>query len=255
MATLKPPSATHRSSSQPPGPPRAPLKADPSATIADTAVFQGTHPITIGPGTVIHPRARFYSYEGPITIGDGCIISEKAVIGAAPESASKERSASSSRTASPSPSTPTDDTTQTIRTPAPEQGLPIRISYFVTIGPLSSILPGSHIHSAAAIDSLATIHRNAEVGSHAKICAGCVVPQNGRVAEWTVVWGSGIGQRRARARGARPPCSAVRVAARAAQVPVPGSAPEGKLIEDARLMVLVREREALGKMIAGAKKR
>lgn len=204
MATLKPPSATHRSSSSaPPGPPRAPVKADPSATIADTAVFQGTHPITIGPGTVIHPRARLYSYEGPITIGDGCIISEKAVIGAAPESASKERSASSSRTASPSPSpsTPTDGTTtttQTIHTPTPEEGLPIRISYFVTIGPLSSILPGSHIHSAAAIDSLATIHRGAEIGSHAKICAGCVVPQNGRVAEWTVVWGSGVGQRRTR---------------------------------------------------------
>jgi hypothetical protein len=47
------------------------------------------------------------------------------------------------------------------------------------------------------------------------------------------------------------------VAAQVAGIPVPAPAPEGKIIEDARLMVLQKEREVLGRMIvpAGAGKK
>lgn len=47
------------------------------------------------------------------------------------------------------------------------------------------------------------------------------------------------------------------VAAQVAQIPAPGPAPSGKVIEDARLMVLQKEREILGRMLvpAGPKKR
>jgi carbonic anhydrase/acetyltransferase-like protein (isoleucine patch superfamily) len=221
MATLKPPGRPVTT-----GPPKAPLKADATATIADTAVFQGTHPVTIGAGTIIHPRARFYAYEGPIIIGDGCIISEKAVIGAQPTQSESKETAT-------------------------------RLSYFVTVGPSSTIHPGAHIHSSATIEALATINRNADIGSHSKICSGCEVPVKGKVDEWVVVWGSGLGQRRKRAREAKEPGSAVVVAAQVAQVPVPGPAPKGSVIEDARLMVLQKEREVLARMIvpAGTKKK
>ncbi|OQD74557.1 hypothetical protein PENDEC_c010G04500 [Penicillium decumbens] len=225
MATLKPPPTRP----SPTGPPKAPLKADATATIADTAVFQGTHPVTIGAGTIIHPRARFYTYEGPIVIGDGCIISEKAIIGAQP---TYTQSRMSGETAT-------------------------RLSYFVTVGPSSTIHPGAHIHSSATIEALVTIHRGADIGSHSKICSGCEIPAKGKVDEWVVVWGSGLGQRRKRAREAKGPGPAVVVAAQVAQVPVPGPAPKGKVIEDARLMVLQKEREVLAKMIvpAGLKKK
>lgn len=244
MATLKPPPAQHRST--PAGPPKAPVKADPTTTIADTAVFQGKHPITIGANTVIHPRARFYSYEGPIIIGDGCIISEKAVVGAQPASS---KSSSSSRSASPTPEISTPTETQP---PQQNQDLTTRLSYFVTVGPQSTIRPGAHIHSSACIEALATIHRYAEIGSHTKICSGVEVTEGGTVPEWTVVWGNGIGQRRRRAREAKGPGPAVVVAAKVTQSPVPGLAPEGKVIEDARLMVLQKEREVLGRMIVPA---
>ncbi|KAJ5898811.1 hypothetical protein N7495_003555 [Penicillium taxi] len=230
MATLKPPPVQHRSSSSSPSPPKAPLKVDPTATIADTAVFQGTYPVTIGAGTVIHPRAKFYTYEGPITIGDGCVISEKVVIGVAPTRGSRS-------------TTPDPTSTREIAT---------HLSYFVTIGPQSTIYPGAHIHSAAVVEPLVTINRNADIGSHAKICSGCVVPERSSVAEWMVVWGSGVGQRRRRAREAKAPGPAIVVAAQVAQVPLPAPAPEGKLIEDARLMVLKKEREALARMIVPA---
>ena len=255
MATLKPPPAQHRSSSHTPtGPPKAPLTADPSSTIADTAVFQGTYPVTIGANTVIHPRAKFYSYEGPIIVGDGCIICEKAVIGAPPNTPASSRG--SSRSPSPRPSSETRTETQSedthSRTEHLQQGTATRLSYFVTIGPQSTILPGAHIHSSACIEALATIRRNADIGSHVKICSKCVVPENNSVPEWTVVWGSGLGQRRRRARDAKSPGPAVVVAAQVTQTPVPGPAPEGKVIEDARLMVLQKEREVLARMIVPA---
>ncbi|KAJ5744184.1 hypothetical protein N7533_009054 [Penicillium manginii] len=232
MATLKPPSATARSSSSsstPTGPPKAPLKADPTATISDTVIFHGKHPVTIGAGTVIHPRVRFYTYEGPIVIGDGCIIGEKTIIGATPSSASSSSS---------------------IETPT-------RLSYFVTIGPQCTIKPGAHIHSSSAVEALCTLNRHTDIGSHSKICSGCELPERGSVPEWTVVWGSGIGQRRRRAREAKTPGPAVTVAAQVAQIPAPGPAPSGKVIEDARLMVLQKEREILGRMLVptGPKKR
>ncbi|KAJ5231822.1 uncharacterized protein N7469_006410 [Penicillium citrinum] len=231
MATLKPPSATHRTSSTPSGPPKAPVKADPTTTISDTVIFQGTHPVTIGANTVIHPRVRFYSFEGPIVIGDGCIIGEKTIFGTAPTSPSS--------------------------LPSSDPPTPIRLSYFVTIGPQSTIKAGAHIHSSAVIESLVSINRYAEIGSHSKICSSCQVPERGKVTEWTVVWGSGIGQRRRRTREAKIPGPAVTVAAQVAQIPAPGPAPPGKVIEDARLMVLQKEREILGRMLvpAGPKKR
>ncbi|KAF8134621.1 trimeric LpxA-like protein [Boletus edulis] len=36
--------------------------------------------ITIGPGSVIHPKATIFALGGPIVIGSGCIIEEAAVI-------------------------------------------------------------------------------------------------------------------------------------------------------------------------------
>ncbi|KAJ5544608.1 hypothetical protein N7461_006912 [Penicillium sp. DV-2018c] len=254
MATLKPPTNTHRSSSSThsSGPPKAPLKADPTATIADTAVFQGKHPVTIGAGTIIHPRARFYTYEGPITISDSCIISEKAVIGTPPPP--KPSSSSSSRSVSPSRSSPTPipDPTE------PRRETSTRISYFVTVGPSALIESGANVHSSATIESLAIVRRGADIGAHSKVCSRCEIAVGGSVAEWVVVYGQGPGMRRKRARGAKALSPAVVSAAQVAQTAVPGSAPSGKVIEDARLMGLQMEREMLARVLvpsAGGRKK
>ncbi|KAI2730269.1 hypothetical protein CBS147332_2121 [Penicillium roqueforti] len=249
MATLRPPTNTHRSSSShSSGPPKAPLKADPTATIADTVIFQGRYLVTIGAGTVIHPRAKFYSYDGPIVVEDGCIICEKAVIGAPP---------SSSRSPSPSRPASTTPTESRVSTPEPKKETSTRISYFVTVGPLATVEPGAHIHSSATIEALAVIRRGADIGAHSKVCSGCEIAAGGSVAEWVVVYGQGLGMRRKRARGVKGVSPAVVAAAQVAQTPLPGPAPAGKVIEDARLMVLQKEREILGRMLvpaAGRKK-
>ena len=243
---LKPPPAHghhHQQPQQPqqrapaPSTPRAPVTVHPTATIADAVVFQGTHPIAIGAETIIHPRARIYSFDGPVIIGERCIISEKSIIGSAPP---------------PPTPPPTGTGTETGTGPAKEEAIPTRISHSVTIAPLASILPGAHLHSSATIDSLATIHPRANIGSHAKVCAGCHVPRKASVKDWTVVWGSGagFGQRRKRATKAATMGIGGMVQQQQQQQ---GQLPlEGRVIEDARLVVLQKEREALVKLIGSS---
>jgi dynactin-6 len=66
-----------------PAPPKPPASIDPTAIIANHASLTGSFPITIGAHAVIHPYAKIISTYGPVTIGDGCIIWEKAVVGGA----------------------------------------------------------------------------------------------------------------------------------------------------------------------------
>lgn len=51
------------------------------ALIHDNAFLTGTHPITIGADAIIQLRAKIISAHGPVTIGDGCVVAERAVIG------------------------------------------------------------------------------------------------------------------------------------------------------------------------------
>jgi dynactin-6 len=64
-----------------PPPPKPPTKLSSTLIIADSAQLIGTHLITIGSNSVIHPRAKLNSSNAPITIGNSCIISERCQIG------------------------------------------------------------------------------------------------------------------------------------------------------------------------------
>ncbi|GME22714.1 Dynactin subunit 6 [Neofusicoccum parvum] len=61
--------------------PKAPATIHPSAIVANHAVLTGHHAITIAAGAVIHPNARITSLHGPVVIGEGCIVYEKATVG------------------------------------------------------------------------------------------------------------------------------------------------------------------------------
>lgn len=107
------------------------------------------------------------------------------------------------------------------------------------------------------IESLAVVGRNASIGSHSKVCAGCDIPDEVVIGEWTVVWGSGsgFGQRRRKRTvgfGKVGPESG-------SGSGLPVSVPEARVVEDARMIVLQKEREALVRMLAvsagGASKR
>ncbi len=75
MSRPKPPTSTSSPA------PKPPLTARPSSLLSGGVAVTGIHPITIGANTVIHLRSKLTSAHGTITIGDGCIIGERAVVG------------------------------------------------------------------------------------------------------------------------------------------------------------------------------
>lgn len=114
---------------------------------------------------------------------------------------------------------------------------PIHISNAVTLSPLATVHPGVRLDEAVIVDSLATVHRGARVGRHSKICAGCVVPARARVGEWMVLWGSGGGFGRRK---------------RVAMALSGSTGLDGRVVEESRLVVLRKEREALGRLLVPA---
>lgn len=57
------------------------IVVDPSVLIAQHAQLTGTHPITLGPNTVLHPHSRISSALAPVSLADGVIMYERAKVG------------------------------------------------------------------------------------------------------------------------------------------------------------------------------
>lgn len=70
-------SATSSSSSNPP----PPLTAHPSAIIAAHAHLSGPHRVSLGARAVLSPYSRVLAGAGPVSLGDGCVLWEKSVVG------------------------------------------------------------------------------------------------------------------------------------------------------------------------------
>ncbi|KAL4994773.1 trimeric LpxA-like protein [Aspergillus recurvatus] len=223
--------ASAQTQAQSAGAPRTPAKttADPSAVIAEQTYFCGPYSISIGRGTVIHPRVRICATEGPIRIGDGCIISEKSVIGTYPP-----------------PATPADSAS--IGGNGEEKS--IVISNNVIIGMQATVHPGARVHSFAVVDNQAVIGRGVDVGGHAKVCARCELAAGARVKEWSVVWGGGKGTGlRTRVKAQKKVVSPFAVGDKGFD-----GALEGKAIEEARLVAVKRERDALTRLVVGKRR-
>lgn len=69
--------------------PKAPVNLSSSLVIHDNAVLTGNHTINIAGESVVHPRNKFDSSHGRITIGRRCIIHERVFIGAPSADATK----------------------------------------------------------------------------------------------------------------------------------------------------------------------
>jgi dynactin 6 len=64
-----------------PSAPKAPTTLDPTAVIADKATLTGAFPIIVHARAVINPYSKITSAAGPVEIGEGAIVWEKAVVG------------------------------------------------------------------------------------------------------------------------------------------------------------------------------
>lgn len=65
-----------------PGPrPHPALKLGPHTSLSPQATLLGTYPITLGPSSVVHLRAKLVAVHGPVTVGEGSVVCERASVG------------------------------------------------------------------------------------------------------------------------------------------------------------------------------
>jgi dynactin-6 len=64
-----------------PAAPKPPATIDPSAILANHATLTGSYPITVGANAVLHQYSKVISNAGPVEIGGGAVIWERAVVG------------------------------------------------------------------------------------------------------------------------------------------------------------------------------
>lgn len=81
------------------------IALDPSVLIAQHAQITGTHPITLGPHTVLHPHSKISSALAPVVLGEGVIVYERAKVGVGlgpdPDEESRRSSMASARSSAP----------------------------------------------------------------------------------------------------------------------------------------------------------
>ena len=149
--------------------PKTPLSVDPTAHLDPHAYIQGHHVITLGPGVLIHPRARLVSAHGPLTIGAGSTILERCVIGG-----------------------PAPDLRDVVKGTVGDgdgQGLETKIGVDVMVQAGAEVMAGAEVGDACVLEAKAVVERGTKIGSESRVCAECTVGRD--VSDRMVVWGDG----------------------------------------------------------------
>ncbi|KAF7542037.1 hypothetical protein G7054_g146 [Neopestalotiopsis clavispora] len=141
--------------------PKAPVNFSSSITISDTAILTGNHTINVSSDSVIHPRARFDSTKGRVTVGRRCIIHERTHIGASEPN-------------------------------QPSASFGVLMDDFVTIEVSAIIESGeTTIGEGTVIGIGAKIGRGAKIGKHCTITAKSIIQPGETVPDNTVVYANG----------------------------------------------------------------
>ncbi|RQM06301.1 hypothetical protein DH86_00001106 [Scytalidium sp. 3C] len=128
--------------------------------IADLASLTGTHLITLGAKSVVHPRTRLNSTYAPITVGSNCILSERSSIGL-----------------------------QDPLSTGQEQGVVIGDFVIIEAG---AVVEAQRIGDGSLIEVNAKIGKGAILGKHCKIGPLCEVAEGEELSDYTVVYGNGM---------------------------------------------------------------
>jgi dynactin-6 len=146
-----------------------------SSTIIDTAAsIVGTHLVTIGANTVIHPRCKIVSLHAPVTIGENCILSERAVIGLPERQGDQEDSEGEE-----------DEV----------QRMGVVIEDFVTIEP-GVVVEARRVRRGAVVQVLSRLGRRSELGQYCMLGPGTIVAAGERVPERMTTYGRDGKERR-----------------------------------------------------------
>ncbi|KAF4554869.1 Hypothetical protein D9617_3g019380 [Elsinoe fawcettii] len=136
---------------------KPPCKIDPTATISDKAILVGSHPITIGARTVLHPFAKVDSTNGPVSLGTFCIVSERAAIGPGSQVAS---------------------------------GSSVAIEDHVNIE-TGAVIESNSIGKCSIVGAYAQLDANTQLGKFCKIAPKCTLSRGTALPDFTVLLDAG----------------------------------------------------------------
>ncbi|KAG0648724.1 Dynactin subunit 6 [Hyphodiscus hymeniophilus] len=152
-------SSSKRASTMPAAP-KPPTSLSSTLVIADNAALTGTHLITLGSNTVVHPRTKLSSAFAPIKIGSSCIISERSAIGLQSAPAEDEK-----------------------------DGVVFENGVIVEVG---AVVEAKRIGEGSVIEVNAKIGKGVVIGKHCKIGSMCEVADGEVIPDFTVIYSNGL---------------------------------------------------------------
>ncbi|KAF8476224.1 trimeric LpxA-like protein [Kalaharituber pfeilii] len=130
---------------------RPPVEFHASCVVDGSAQLTGTYLIRIGANSIVHPKARLNSTNGPITIGESCIINERCLIQAADAS-----------------------------------GIVLGDGVLVEC---NTIIEGKEVREGTDVEVGVRIGKGAVVGKHCKLCPMTEVMEQEVLPDYTVIYG------------------------------------------------------------------
>ncbi|KAF1993506.1 trimeric LpxA-like protein [Amniculicola lignicola CBS 123094] len=149
---------------------------DPSVLIAQHAQLTGTHPITIGPGAVLHPHSKISSVLAPVVLGEGVVIYERARIGVGVGDA---KAGDANRRTSVLPDRGSGGSL------ARGEGTVLGRNVVVET---NCVVEASEIGEGSVVEAACTLGRGCVIGRYCIISAASVIPANTRLDDFTVVY-------------------------------------------------------------------
>jgi len=128
--------------------------------MSDSASLTGSHQVTIGANTIVHPRSKLSSAYGPVRVGSSCIISERSTIGLPTELLDHSK-----------------------------DGVTLEDGVVVEVG---AVVEARIVGEGSLIEINAKIGRNAVLGKHCRIGPLCEVAEGETLPDFTVVFGDGL---------------------------------------------------------------
>ncbi|XP_043489165.1 dynactin subunit 6 [Polistes fuscatus] len=136
---------------------RSNLKIASGAIVCDESILKGD--ITIGTGTIVHPRASILAEAGPIFIGEGNIIEEMATIAN--------------------------------RSPHPESDMvPVQIIGNFNVFEVDSICESNKVGDNNILETKAYISRDVELTNGCVIGSACSLVEPETISENTIIYGN-----------------------------------------------------------------
>ncbi|KAF2130293.1 trimeric LpxA-like protein [Dothidotthia symphoricarpi CBS 119687] len=145
-----------------------------TALIAQHAQLTGTHAITIGSNTVLHPHSKLSSTFAPVILGDGVIVYERAKVGMGMETVQDVESKRSSMASMRGP-------------------ISVRLGHNVVVES-NAVVEAAEVGEGSVVEVGAVLGRGCVVGKYCTIAASSVVPPYTQLPDYTIVH-SGTEQR------------------------------------------------------------